>query len=539
MRDTRKASSIQGLVNPSRGRGRGPDRILPTGRRFAFLAHRVLLLAWLVAGLPVYAAGASDVDPGATREVLEYHQNAVRTGLFIVPSLTWDRARNVHRDPNFRADVEGAVYAQPLYWQAPGSAKAVLVVATEQNMVYALDAQTGVAAWKTSLGSPVPHSSLPCGNIDPLGVTGTPVIDQRTQTIYLGAMVKGKSADSPKHQIFALSLKDGSVLPAWPIDVEAALDAHNKAFDSSIQNQRGALTLVGDTLYVPYGGHYGDCGDYRGWVVAVSLQPPHALRSWSTRARGGGAWATGGVGSDGQGIYVATGNTIGARTWSDGEAVIHLGLDLSFSGRPEDYFAPPNWRELDATDADLGGSNALLLNLPGATPSELVLALGKDGNAYLLNRRNLGGISSSVAPKTVSSDAIRTAAASFSAGNDVYVAFQGRGVGCPAGTRGDLTALRITAGSPPALSVAWCATEGGRGSPIVTTPDGKANPIVWAVGAEGDNRLHGFRGDTGAVLFSGGGAAESMNTVRRFQTLIAVGDRLYVAADQHIYAFMF
>src|SRR5271166_4281012 len=101
MRDTRKGSSFQGSVNPSRrrGRGRGLDRIFLTGGRFAFLAHRVLLLAWLVAGTPVYAAGTGDGDPGATREVLEYHQNAARTGLFIVPSLTWDRARNVHRDP--------------------------------------------------------------------------------------------------------------------------------------------------------------------------------------------------------------------------------------------------------------------------------------------------------------------------------------------------------------------------------------------------------------------------------------------------------
>ena len=109
----------------------------------------------------------------------------------------------------------------------------------------------------------------------------------------------------------------------------------------------------------------------------------------------------------------------------------------------------------------------------------------------------------------------------------------------PGGNSGDLTALRITAAAPPRLSVAWCATQSGRGSPIVTTTDGKANPIVWAVGAEGDNRLHGFRGDTGAVVFAGGGAAEAMGQVRRFQTLIAVGDRLYVAADQHVYAFAF
>ena len=504
-----------------------------------FSTGSLLLLACLVAGTPSQAAGPGENNPGAAQEVLEHHQNGARTGLFVVPSLTWERARNLHRDPQFNADVSGPVYAQPLYWRPPGNARPLLLVATEQNLVYALDAETGATAWKVSLGAPVPHAALPCGNIDPLGITGTPVIDARTQTVYLDAMVRSASARAPKHMLFGLSLKDGSVLPGWPIDVEAGLSASGDRFDSSVQNQRGALTIVGETVYVPYGGHFGDCGDYRGRVVAVALRAPHTLRGWSTQAAGGGAWAPGGVSADQRGIYVVTGNTFGASAWSDGEAVVRLGFDLAFSRQPEDFFAPHNWRELDTIDADLGGANALLVTLPGATPSELALALGKDGNAYLLNRRNLGGIGGSLAMKKVASAAIRTAPAAFPAGNEVVVAFQGNGVDCPAGTGGDLTALRIAAASPPQLSVAWCATENGRGSPIVTTTDGKANPIVWAVGAEGDNRLHGFRGDTGAVLFGGGGAAEAMTSVRRFQTPIAAGGRLYVAADQHVYAFVF
>ncbi|MDE2003436.1 MAG: PQQ-binding-like beta-propeller repeat protein, partial [Betaproteobacteria bacterium] len=446
---------------------------------------------------------------------------------------------HLRRDPDFRAEVAGPIYAQPLYWRFPGSAKALLLVATERNLVYALDAETGATAWKASLGPPVPRSSLPCGDIDPLGITGTPVIDERSQAMYLDAMVAGQSGGAPKHLIFALSLKDGSVLSGWPIDVEAALKASGKNFDAVVQNQRGALTVVGGTVYVPYGGHFGDCGDYRGWVVAVSLSAPHAVRSWSTRARGGGVWAAGGVSADSRAIYVATGNTIGARAWGDGEAVIRLGLDLGFSGKPRDFFAPADWQQLDAVDADLGGTDPLLVSLPGATPSELILALGKDGNAYLLDRQNLGGIGGGILVKKVSSDAIRTAPAYFRTAGEAFVAFAGRGIDCPATTRGDLTVLRIAAGSPPELSVAWCAEERGRGSPMITTTDGSANPIVWAVGAEGDNRLHGFRGDTGAVVFSGGGNAEAMGQVRRFQTLIAAGGRLYVAADQRIYAFKF
>jgi hypothetical protein len=412
----------------------------------------MLLLGACVAAIQSHAAGAAE---DAAREVLEHHANSARSGLYVVPALTWEAARHLQRDPNFRADVAGPVYAQPLYWRLPESSKALLLVVTEQNLIYALDSQIGALVWKISVGPPVPQSSLPCGNIDPLGITGTPVIDRQLQALYLGAMIRDKASGEPRHFIFGLSLKDGSVLPGWPVDVEAALKANGRTFHSSVQNQRGALTIVGNKVYVPYGGHFGDCGDYRGWVVSISLQPTHAVHSWSTRVRGGGVWAPGGVSSDGKEIYVTTGNAVEARQWSDSEAVLHLSLDLTFSAHPQDFFAPSHWQQLDAADADLGGTNPLLLSLPGASPPELVLALGKDGNAYLLNRRNLGGIGGSLLMKKVSSDAIRTSPAYFPTSNEAFVAFQGRGVDCPAGTGGDLTVVKIAAGSPPALSMAW------------------------------------------------------------------------------------
>ena len=99
--------------------------------------------------------------------------------------------------------------------------------------------------------------------------------------------------------------------------------------------------------------------------------------------------------------------------------------------------------------------------------------------------------------------------------------------------------LKLRAGAPPGIATAWCGALRGAGAPIVTTTDGHSDPIVWIVGAEGDNRLHGFKGDTGEPLFAGGGPAEAMAGVRRFQTLIAAEDRLYVAADGRVYAFGF
>lgn len=501
-----------------------------------WIAAVLALLALLDGLLTGEAARAGEAPSG---QVFQHHGDPGRSGLYVVPSLTREAARRLHRDPAFRAEVKGPVYAQPLYWAPPGGRAPVLIVATEQNLVYALDATTGAVAWTTSLGASAPRSTLPCGNIDPLGVTGTPVVDERTQAVYLDAMTLASRGAPPRHKVFALSLKDGSVRPGWPVDVEDALAAKGETFNSAEQNQRGALALVGDRLYVAFSGHFGDCGAYHGRVVGISLAEPTRMVSWSTAARGGGIWGQGGVVSDGHALYVTTGNTIGAKAWSGGEAVIRLGLDLAFSGRPQDYFAPANWRNLDDEDLDLGGTNPLLLTLPGAAPPELVLALGKDGKAYLLDRHALGGIGGGLRAKKVSQSPIRSAPATFPGRDGVYVAFQGLGVDCPAAEGGHLTVLKISAGAPPDLRVAWCAAAGGRGSPIVTTTDGRSDPIVWVVGAEGDNRLRGYSGDTGEVVFAGGGAAEAMGMVRRFQTLIAAGRRLYVAGDREVYAFTF
>jgi hypothetical protein len=85
------------------------------------------------------------------------------------------------------------------------------------------------------------------------------------------------------------------------------------------------------------------------------------------------------------------------------------------------------------------------------------------------------------------------------------------------------------------MTTAWCGALRGRGSAIATTTDGHSDPIVWALGAEGDNRLHAFRGDTGEPIFT----SEPLSGLRHFQTLIATQDHLYVGADGHIYAFKF
>jgi hypothetical protein len=141
-------------------------------------------------------------------------------------------------DAPFHTAFQGQVYAQPLLWRPTASGAGALIVATEEDQVYAIDAQTGAQIWQRTLGVPVPGSALPCGNISPLGVTGTPVIDEARATIYLDAAVM--SANGPRHEIFALSLADGSIEPGWPVDVATALGG---SFLPAVQSQRGALAL--------------------------------------------------------------------------------------------------------------------------------------------------------------------------------------------------------------------------------------------------------------------------------------------------------
>jgi hypothetical protein len=473
------------------------------------------------------------------QSVLTYHGNPGRSGNYVVPALNWERARGVRLDSSFAPRFSGHLYAQPLYWQPPGAAGGELIVATESDEVTTIDAGSGKTVWTRSLGGPVPLSALDCGDIDPLGITGTPVIDAPSQTLYLDAMVAEPSG--PHHLIFALSLTDGMPRAGWPVDVGAALAAHGGNFNAPDQNQRGALAILDGRVYVPYGGHFGDCGDYHGWVIGVALENPGDIVSWSTTAAKGGIWTPGGIANDGQSLYFATGNTEGARRWGDGEAVFRLPPSLARSGASADFFAAADWRALDAEDADLGGSNALPLDVPvGRGTQPLLLALGKDAHGYLLDRGDLGGIGGQLVAKTVSTGPIRTAPATYPAADGVMVAFEGQGSDCPDQHPDDaLTVLKIRAGTPPKLATAWCGVLSGAGAPIVTTTDGRSNPIVWILGAEGDNRLHAFRGDTGAVLFDGGGPGDRMTGLHHFQTLLATRDHLYVGADNRLYAFSF
>jgi len=468
--------------------------------------------------------------------VTQHHNHASRDGLYIEPAFTPAAATNLKRDPAFSGAVTGNVYAQPLYIEdGPGGAAMVIAV-TESNYVYALDAATGGILWQRAMGTPVfAKAQLDCGDIFPLGITGTPVVDLPSRALFFDAMTTPDGGTTKKHLIYALNVDTGTNLSGWPVDANAMVIFKTNVFTSATQNQRSALGLVGDTVYVTYGGHAGDCDTYYGWIVGLPMNDPAHLTAWATAARGGGSWSVGGVASDGVSAFMATGNTFGAGSvWKGGEAIIRFQNGVNFTTATNDFWAPTNWPTLDNQDADLGGSGPVLVDVPGATPSALLVALGKDGNAYLLNRTNLGGISKPIAAVSVSGGSIIQAAATYQTKLGTYVVFN---------NQNSLTALRITPSNPPTITNVWTKSQNGRGSPFVTSTDGTNDVIVWGIGTEAgsafqsDHRLHAFDADTGNIIFSGGGASELMAGDHRFSTAIAARGRIYVGTDNKIYAF--
>ena len=491
---------------------------------FAVLAAAILLCAPM--------SRAQEVD--AT--VPTYHADEARTGHYVVRGLTWARAAGFRRDPNFDGRVPGHVYAQPLYWRPAGAARGLVIVATEDNVVVALDAVTGRTVWQTRLGPAVPLSKLECGNIDPLGVTGTPVIDERKGALYLDAMIDG--GKGPRHLVFGLSLADGRLLPGWPVDTADTLRALGTVFNAPDQGERGALVLAGEKLYVPYGGHFGECGDYRGWVVGFNLDKPAAFAVWKTPVKMAGIWAPGGIAFDGRRLFVAVGHSLNDfEQWNGANSVIRLPLDLSWRPEPADFFAPTDWYELNLRYYVLAYNNPLAIDLPGGGPSSaLLFALDKNGKAYLLDRTNLGGLGHPLLAQQAGAPGLlaNTSPVAWRVGGDMRVAFAGFTSTFPGAVAGgDVTALDISGGAHPAIKTAWRANLYGQGAPIVTTSDATADPIVWILGAEGDQKLHGFRGDTGQEIFTSG----KLDGLRHYVTILAAAGRLYFAGDGQIYAF--
>jgi hypothetical protein len=473
--------------------------------------------------------------------VTQFHNHDSRDGLYVDSTFTPAAAANLTRDLNFDGTIIGNVYAQPLYINDGPGGRPTIIAVSESNNVYALDALDGSPIWQRNVGAPVSAADLICTKFDPMGITGTPIVDLASRALFFDAMITPDDGETKMHLIFSLNVDTGDINSGWPVDVEATASYNGINFTAEIQQQRPALGIVDNILYVGFGSMR-DCSLYHGWLVGIPISDPASVTAWAaaTDTHGGAIWGVGGIASDGNNPFVITGNTFHPQNWQGGQAVIRFQPGPIFSGSPTDYWAPQNWLSLDTFDEDLGSSGPLLVDVPDATPSHLVVALGKDRNAYLVNRDNLGGIGAPIAVSQVASSTILQAAATYRTKQSTYVAFRANNDGNTV-----LSTFRITATNPPTIATGWSANRGagGCGSPFVTSTDGNNNTIVWVVGTEdhataGDQRLHGYDGNTGAIVYSGGGPDEQMGGTHFYSTTgIAARGRIYVAGDNKIYAF--
>jgi hypothetical protein len=365
--------------------GRRKVELIDCGRLKALLSISSLVAAGLWSAI---------LSANAQVNVTQFHNHASRDGLYVDSAFTPGAAANLTRDLNFDGTISGDVYAQPLYIDEGPGGRSTVIVVTESNNVYALDAVDGSVVWGRNMGDPVLEDDLVCPpKFDPMGITGTPIVDLASRALFLDAMTTPDGGTTKKQLIFPLNVDTGEINPGWPVDVEATATYNGMHFTAAIQQQRPALGIVGNILYVGYGSMM-DCSLYHGWLVGVPTNNPASVTAWATSALGGGIWGVGGVASDGMNPFVTTGNTYNTGgNWGGGEAVIRFQAGPIFSGNPSDYWAPTNWFNLDNQNLDLGSSGPLLVDVPGATPSSLVFAMGKDDNAYLLNR-----VTSAVSP---------------------------------------------------------------------------------------------------------------------------------------------
>jgi hypothetical protein len=351
-------------------------------------------------------------------DIVTYHYDNMRTG--------WNASETTLTPAtvasgNFglvgQVALDEQVDAQPLYLGAEAIAGQgthdVVYVATENNTVYAIDANSGAVLLSSHLGMPVPISALPgyCNNnSNNIGINSTPVIDRAAGLMYVVTYTYEKTV--PVFRIHALSLSTltdsiPSVVVTATSDYKNGRPAH---FVAAQNRQRAALLETSGNVYAGFAS-WCDINNNvsRGWVLgwnATTLQPLPAAKLFNQRLKApdgfflSSVWMSGyGIASDDTGsLFLITGNsdfsgTTYNQSYNLAESVIRLSADLTtVQGFFTPKTGPNNWRHLDYSDQDFGAAGVLLLPAQNGGTPNMAVAAGKSGPMYLLNRDNLGGL---------------------------------------------------------------------------------------------------------------------------------------------------
>jgi hypothetical protein len=357
----------------------------------------------------------------AQMSVTTYRNNLARSGENLTETiLTPANVNAAQFGKIFSRRVDGQLYAQPLYLPSVAIAGKglhnVVFVATEHDSVYAFDGDSSAGPnasplWQVSLIDTATGEApadvadvMNCGSIAPeIGITGTPVIDPSTNTLYVVALTKRD--DLIFHRLHALDVTSGAERPSSPVLITASVAGTGEGafssssttvtFDAYFYKNRAGLLLLNGVVYTGWASHC-DSRSYHGWIIAYDARSLHQVAVFNTtpNAYQGAFWMAGAApAADGEGnIYVISGN---GRFDAD-ENGVDFGDSVIKLSSPEltvaDYFTPFNQLYLDRADIDLGSSGAVLLpDLAGSmVHRHLLVNAGKEGRIYLLDRDRMG-----------------------------------------------------------------------------------------------------------------------------------------------------
>ncbi len=391
--------------------------------------------------------------------------------------------------------LDGQIFGEPLVQSGR------VIVATENDTVNELAANSGAVLWSTHVGTAVPSGNLPCGDISPLvGITGTPVIDPARGEVF--AVTDETAGAEAQHFLVGLDLYTGAVLLHQPIVLAGS--------DQLAELQRTGLALDNGNVVAGFGGNAGDCGNYHGWVVSIpeggGAEQSFEVATLQNDSQGA-VWMGGAAPEvDGQGdIWFSTGNSAfhsSSDAYDNSDSVV----ELSPTMQVVQTFAPSAWYSDNAGDADLGSSSPALVSADG-----LAFQAGKSQTGYLLSQSHLGGPGGQL-----------QAIGSF-CGSDVDggTAVSGTTVyePCQSGV------MAVTTAAPSSASVLWKTNTGAGGPPIT------AGGFVWTIGG---STLDALDPSTGHLVQSFG-----LGSVANHFPTPSVADGLVLAASSNqVHAFV-
>ena len=525
-------------------------------------------------------SGSANVTVTLLTHVLTYHNDNARTGQNLQETLlTPANVKSGTFGNLFSFPVDGYVYAQPLYVSQVlinGQRHNVVYVATEHNSVYAFDADNpaGDLLWHVSFIdeargiTPVPYqdtasppgytASKPhpngCEDLTPeIGITGTPVIDPVTNTLYVVAKTKEVTGSivAYEHRLHALDITTGAPRAGSGKTLQASVpgtstpkDSNGRVlFQSLRQNQRAALLLNKNIISIAFSSH---CviRPYQGWVLAYNAQTLTQLGAFNAVPNDpkgkGGIWHSGGgpaADADGN-VFVMTGDgPFDARLGNYSDSVLKLkGGSLTLS----DYFTPYNQSTLEINNADMSAGGPLLLPDQAAGPSHLMVSIGKQGIVYLLNRDNMGNFQEGSDSQIVQTFPGGECGVGYCAffgtpayfNNTVYTA----------ANKDSLKAYTLSNGQLSFSSRSMNTFQWPGASPVISA-NGSTNGIVWALETNGSGApavLHAYSTENVSTeLYNSNQnvARDNPGSAIKFTVPIIVNGKVYVGSTDHVSVF--